>query len=141
MGLLDDVLNNATTTASATTPSVEGSQSSLISAALSMLTNQSGGISGLVQQFTAQGLGHVVNSWVGTGQNLPISPSQLQSVLGSEQVQAIAAKAGISPEAAQSGLSQLLPQLVDHLTPNGEVPQQGDLMSKGMELLKGKLFS
>ena len=141
MGLLDDVLNNVTTTASATTPSVEGSQSSLISAALSMLTNQSGGISGLVQQFTAQGLGHVVNSWVGTGQNLPISPSQLQSVLGSEQVQAIAAKAGISPEAAQTGLAQLLPQLVDHLTPNGEVPQQGDLMSKGMELLKGKLFS
>jgi len=49
-------------------------------------------------------------------------------------------KAGISPESAQNGLSQLLPQLIDHLTPNGEVTQ-GDLMSKGMELLKGKLFS
>jgi uncharacterized protein YidB (DUF937 family) len=67
-------------------------------------------------------------------------PSQLQSVLGSEQVQAIAAKAGISPEAANVGLAQILPQLVNHLTPDGEVPQ-GDLMSKGMELLKGKLFS
>ena len=140
MGLLDDVLKNVTGAAPATAPSAEGSQSSLVTAALSMLTNQSGGISGLVQQFTAQGLGHVVNSWVGTGQNLPISPSQLQSVLGSERLQAIAAKAGISPEAANAGLAQILPQMVDHLTPNGEVPQ-GDLMSKGMELLKGKLFS
>lgn len=141
MGLLDDVLKNVTGGAApATTPSVEASQSSLVTAALSMLTNQSGGISGLAHQFTAKGLGDVVHSWISTGQNLPISPSQLQSVLGSEQVQAIAAKAGISPEAANAGLAQILPQLVDHLTPNGEVPQ-GDLMSKGMELLKGKLFS
>jgi uncharacterized protein YidB (DUF937 family) len=107
---------------------------------MSMLSSQSGGISGLVQQFTSQGLGHLVNSWVGTGNNLPISPEQLQSVLGSEQLEAIAAKAGISPDAAKTGLAHLLPQLVDHLTPNGEVPQ-GDLMSQGMELLKGKLFS
>jgi uncharacterized protein YidB (DUF937 family) len=105
-----------------------------------MLSDQSGGISGLVQQFTAQGLGHVVNSWISTGQNLPISGEQLQGVLGSARVQAIAAKAGVSPEAAKTGLAQMLPQLVDHLTPNGEVPQ-GDLMSNGMELLKGKLFT
>lgn len=137
MGLLDDVLKAATGTA----PAAEGSQSSLASAALSMLSsNESGGISGLVQQFTAQGLGHLVNSWISTGQNLPISPEQLQGVLGSARVQAIAAKAGVSPEVAKTGLAQMLPQLVDHLTPNGEVPQ-GDLMSKGMELLKGNLFS
>ena len=140
MGLLDDVLKNVGGAAPAAAPAVENSQSPLLSAALSMLSNQSGGISGLVQQFAAQGLGHLVNSWISPGQNLPISPEQLQSVLGSAQVQAIAAKAGISPEAAQSGLAQILPQLVDHLTPNGEVPQ-GDLMSKGMELLKGKFFS
>ena len=137
MGLLDDVLKAATGTA----PAAEGSQSSLASAALSMLSSsESGGISGLAQQFAAKGLGHVVSSWIGTGRNLPISPEQLLSVLGSEQVQAIAAKAGISPEAASTGLAQLLPQVVDNLTPNGEVPQ-GDLMSKGLELLKGRLFS
>jgi uncharacterized protein YidB (DUF937 family) len=94
----------------------------------------------LAHQYTANGLGDVIHSWISTGQNLPISPEQVQKVLGSDQVQAIAAKAGISPEAAQSGLAQVLPQIVDRLTPNGEVPQ-GDLMSKGMELLKGKLFS
>lgn len=137
MGLLDDVLKAGTGTA----PAAEGSQSSLASAALSMLSsNESGGIPGLAQQFAAQGLGHVVSSWIGTGRNLPISPEQLKSVLGSEQVQAIAAKAGISPEAASTGLARLLPQLVDNLTPNGEVPQ-GDLVSKGLELLKGRLFS
>ncbi len=80
MGLLDDVLNNVTGAAPATTSAVEGSQSPLISAALSMLTNQSGGISGLAHQFTAKGLGDIVHSWISTGQNLPISPSQLEVV-------------------------------------------------------------
>lgn len=136
MGLLDDAMKAVT----GTSPAAEGSQSSLASAVLSMLTSQSGGISGLVQQFASKGLGNIASSWVGTGQNLPISPEQVHSVLGSEQVQAIANKAGISPENASSALAQILPQIIDHLTPNGEVPQ-GDLMSKGMELLKGKLFS
>ena len=136
MGLLDDVLNKATGVA----PAKDNAQSPLVSIILSMLSNQSGGLSGLVQQFTSKGLGNIVNSWVSTGQNLPITPDQLTRGLGGDQVQAIAAQAGISPEAAQSSLAQILPQIVDHLTPNGEVPQ-GDLMSKGMELLKGKFFS
>ena len=134
MGLLDS-LKAATGVA----PAPE-TQSSLVSAVLSTLANQPGGIPGLVQQFQAKGLGGIISSWVSTGQNLPISAEQVQSALGSEQVEAIAAKAGISPEAAKSGLAQYLPQIVDHLTPNGEMPQ-GDLMSKGMEILKGKLFS
>jgi uncharacterized protein YidB (DUF937 family) len=137
MGLLDDVRKAATGVA----PAPDDAQSSLASAALSMLSNvQSGGLSGFAQRFAAQGLGHIVSSWIGTGQNLPISAEQLKSVLGSEQVQSIAAQAGISPEAANAGLAQILPQLVDRLTPNGEIPQ-GDLVSKGVELLKGKLFS
>jgi uncharacterized protein YidB (DUF937 family) len=136
MGLLDNIVNSV----KGASPTAGGSQSGLAAAVLSALSSQGGGISSLVQQFTASGLGHVVQSWISTGQNLPISSEQIQSVLGSEQVQAIAAKAGISPEAAKAGLAQVLPQLVDHLTPNGEVPE-GDLMSKGVELLKGKLFS
>jgi uncharacterized protein YidB (DUF937 family) len=135
MGLLDDVLNKA----SGVTPAADNFQFSLASAVLSMLS-QSGGVSGLAHQFTAQGLGNIVHSWISTGQNLPISPEQLQSVLGSDQVESLAAKVGVSPETAKSGLAQLLPQLIDQLTPTDEVPQ-GDLMSKGMELLKGKLFS
>lgn len=136
MGLLDDVMKAATGAAAAP----DTSQSSLASAALSMLSSQPGGLSGLVQQFTSGGLGHIVSSWIGTGQNLPISPEQLQSVLGSNQLQAIASQAGLSPENASTGLASLLPQLVDKLTPDGQLPQ-GDLMSQGLELLKGKLFS
>ena len=136
MGLLDDVLQRAT----GTEPAPDCSQPSLASAVLSMLSNQSGGITGFAQQFAAKGFGHIVSSWIGTGQNLPISPEQLQTILGSERVQEIAARAGISPQEANAALAQILPQMVDHLTPNGEVPQ-GDLMSKGMELLKGRLFS
>ena len=117
MSLFDSVMKAATGAA----PALDASQSSLASAALSMLSNsQSGGISGLAQQFAANGLGHLISSWIGTGQNLPITPEQLQSVLGSGQLQA-----------------QILPQIVDHLTPNGQVPQ-GDLMAKGLEMLKGK---
>jgi len=138
MSLFDSVLKAATGTAAGAAPAPDPSQSSLASAVLSMLSNnQTGGISGLAQQFAAQGLGHIISSWIGTGQNLPISAEQLQSVLGSSQVQAIASRIGISPEAVNSGLTQILPQIVDHLTPNGQVPQD-DLLAQGMEMLKGK---
>ena len=134
MSLFDSVLKAATGTA----PALDGSQSSLASAVLSMLSSsQTGGISGLAEQFAARGLGHIISSWIGTGQNLPISAEQLQSVLGSSQVQEIAAKMGLSPEAVNAGLAQILPQIVDHLTPNGQVPQ-GDLLAQGLEMLRGK---
>lgn len=136
MGQLDNVVKAAKETA----PAVDGSQSSLASAVLSMLSSQSGGISGLLQQFNSKGLGNIVTSWISTGQNLPITGAQVQSGLGDEQINAIAAKAGVSSEAAKSGLAQILPLIVDRLTPNGEVPQS-DLMSKGMDLFRGKLFS
>src|ERR1700722_16106886 len=93
----------------------------LASTVMQVINNQPGGLSGLVQQFHDKGLGSLVSSWVGTGQNLPISADQIQHVLGSEQVKELAAKAGISPEAASSHLSQLLPMLIDKITPNGQV--------------------
>jgi len=83
------------------------------------------------------GLAHVVNSWISRGQNLPISAEQIQSVLGSEQIKSLAGKLGLSTDQVSSQLAGLLPQVIDKLTPNGTLPQ-GDLLSKGMELLKGK---
>ena len=65
-----------------------------------------------------------MSSWIGTGQNLPISADQMQHVLGSDQVKELAAKAGMSPDMASNALSQLLPTLVDQLTPSGQVPQR-----------------
>jgi uncharacterized protein YidB (DUF937 family) len=135
MTLLDKVLHMGAGSAP------ESSHSSLISAVLSMLSNpQSGGIQGLIEQFTSNGLGNLISSWIGKGENLPISPEQVKTVFGAEQLNAIAAKAGVSPEVASTGLSQILPQLIDRLTPEGEIPK-GDLTAKGMELLQQKIAS
>jgi uncharacterized protein YidB (DUF937 family) len=113
------------------------SSNPIAASVMQMINSQPGGLCGLVQQFHDKGLGGLVTSWIGTGQNMPISADQLQHVLGSEQVKELAAKCGISPEAATSHLSQLLPGLIDKLTPNGEVPQGGSsILEEGMGMLK-----
>jgi uncharacterized protein YidB (DUF937 family) len=81
-----------------------------------------GGLGGLVEQFQQGGLGDLVSSWVGTGQNMPISAEQLQGVLGSEQIAEFARQFGLSNSDAANQLSQLVPQVVDRLTPAGELP-------------------
>jgi uncharacterized protein YidB (DUF937 family) len=85
-----------------------------------------GGLGGLINAFQRNGLGDQMQSWIGTGQNMPISPDQLQQVLGQGTLGQIAQQLGLSPQASASGLSELLPQLIDRLTPNGQAPQ-GDL--------------
>jgi uncharacterized protein YidB (DUF937 family) len=124
-----------------TLKSVLGSASSskepdLMSAVLNLVGGQSGGLSGFVKQFASKGLGDVAQSWVSTGKNLPISPDQLQSVLGSDVVKGLASKLGMDNNALTSQLSNLLPQVVDKLTPDGKIPE-GDILSKGMDLLGG----
>lgn len=99
---------------------------------------QVGGISGLQQMFEQKGLGGIVSSWIGTGQNLPISADQLQSVLHSDALQNIAAKTGMSTEQVSGVLSQMLPHVVDKLTPNGQVPDAGALEQMVKGLAAGK---
>lgn len=77
---------------------------------------------------------------MGTGSNLPISAEQIQQVLGGGHLQQVAQQAGLDHGQAADGLAQLLPQVVDHLTPGGQLPQGGDLMSGALDLLKGKLL-
>ena len=114
----------------------EGGQGG-VARVLEMLTSQQGGMPGLVQAFEQNGLSHIVASWIGPGGNLPISPEQIQQVLGGEQVEALAQKMGVSPEAARSHLAAVLPGIVDKLTPGGEVPKEGDPLSGGIGLLQG----
>lgn len=104
-----------------------GGSNPLLQIAASMLSNggQFGGLQGLIQQFEQAGLGGHVKSWIGTGQNMPISPDQLTQVLGSGQIQQMAQQAGMDPQAVSNGLSQMLPQLIDKLTPQGEAPSSG----------------
>jgi uncharacterized protein YidB (DUF937 family) len=101
-------------------------------------SNEVGGLSGLVQQFASKGLGDIVNSWVGTGQNLPISADQITHGLGSNLINQLAAKSGLNAQDISSQLSKLLPQVVDKLTPQGKVPE-GDVVSQGLGVLKSLL--
>jgi uncharacterized protein YidB (DUF937 family) len=114
-----------------------GRSPDVLTAVMGLLTtSESGGLSGLVQQFAGNGLGDIVNSWVGKGQNMPISPQQVAQGPGGGTLQSLAAKAGLSTDQMSSHLSELLPGIVDRLTPNGQI-EQGDIMSQGMDLLKG----
>lgn len=103
------------------------------------LMNNSGGLSGLLDKFQQGGLGDLVQSWVGTGSNLPISAEQIQQVLGSGALGDIASKLGIQPEQAAGELSQALPDVVDKLTPGGQLSAEGDLMATAQQML-GKLL-
>jgi uncharacterized protein YidB (DUF937 family) len=90
----------------------------------SQLTSGGGaGLAGLVQQFTSSGLGSQVASWVGNGSNLPVSPQQIEQVMGSDRIRQLAAEHGIDPQQVSSQLARILPALVDKLTPNGQVAQ------------------
>ena len=91
-----------------------------------------GGLGGLVNKLQQGGLGDVVNSWVGSGQNQPVSPSQLGSALGPSIIKTVSQLTGLSEDDLTKQLSQVLPGLVDKLTPNGKLPTVAEL-SKMME--------
>jgi len=134
MGLLDSVVGSL---AAGNTQGGNG----LLDVVMQLIQNQPGGLAGLVQSLQQGGLGEVVNSWVSTGQNMPVSGQQLASALGGDQLQTIAAQLGLSPEQASGSLADLLPQVVDQLTPNGQLPEGGDLLTQGLAMLKkGGLF-
>ena len=143
MGLLDSILQGALGQGQGELPgqgpggSLGGSQGGgalLLQLALQMLaggagtrggSSGSGGLMDLIQQFQQAGLGQQVNSWIGTGQNLPISPEQLTQVFGRGQLEQMAASTGMDVGQVSGGLSDLLPQLIDRVTPDGQVPSQG----------------
>jgi uncharacterized protein YidB (DUF937 family) len=102
------------------------SQHPIASQLLAMLGggNQANGLSELVNTFQQKGLTGIVNSWVGTGANLPINADQIEQALGQERVQQIASKCGMDPEVLKGQLAQVLPTVVDKLTPNGRIENQ-----------------
>jgi uncharacterized protein YidB (DUF937 family) len=105
-----------------------GTQAALINAVISAMTQQGGGaaqgLSQMVSNFEKNGLGDIAKTWVGTGQNAQVNAEQIQQGLGMNMVQQIAQSAGLKPEQASSMLAQLLPNLVDQLTPNGAIDNQ-----------------
>jgi uncharacterized protein YidB (DUF937 family) len=93
-----------------------------------------GGLGALLAQFQKAGFSDHVASWVGTGDNTPLSADAIGQVFGNDALGHIAKQAGVSTDDASAGLAQLLPQLVDHLTPNGQMPA-ADQLAKGLESL------
>jgi uncharacterized protein YidB (DUF937 family) len=86
-----------------------------------------GGLSGLVEKLQKGGLGHAINSWIGSAQNQPVSPGQLGSALGPDIIKTLAQRSGMSEEEITKQLSQILPGIVDKLTPQGRLPAPAEL--------------
>ena len=129
MGLLDSV-------AGAMLGKLGGEQGGMAQIAMDLF-NQNGGLSGILDKFKQGGLGETAASWVGKGENIPVSSDQIASVLGSGAIAEMAAKFGINPETLSAQLAQHLPGVVDKLTPDGEVPaEQGNILSTVLGMLK-----
>jgi uncharacterized protein YidB (DUF937 family) len=120
MGLLDSLLGGQNQ------PNENPGGGSALIGALGGLLAQSGGVQGLLNKFTQAGHGDKVASWISTGENKPISPDQVQNVIGPDQINAIATKLGVDPAQASQLLAQFLPHVVDKLTPNGAVDPAAD---------------
>ena len=133
MGLLDSLLGAAREK----TDSPAGAGA--LVGVLSTLLNQSGGLQGLANKFSQNGQGDTFSSWVGMGENQPVSSNQIQNVLGSEQIQALAAKLGIDPAQASQFLAEYLPKVIDKLTPEGRVDPSADHQQSLANLLPALL--
>jgi uncharacterized protein YidB (DUF937 family) len=91
--------------------------------AVNSILEQHGGLQGVVNEFEKNGLGPTISSWVGTGPNQPISASDLHRALGPDLLQELAAKTGMSVQDLTEKLAQVLPQVVDKMTPGGTIPK------------------
>ena len=103
-----------------------------------MAVQSQGGVTALLDKFRQSGLGQHVDSWVGKGPNMPVTGDQVHQVLGSDAVNAMAAKLGVTPAHAGSTMAQILPELINQLTPSGQVPaEHHSLIEDGLKMLQG----
>ena len=133
MGLLDDLKGMAADAV----PSDSTQPAGIESAITGLLGKGGDALPGLLDKFGGGGLGDVAQSWVGKGANLPVSGAQIKSILGSDVVASVAAKLGLSPEAAADKIAQVLPGLIDKLTPDGVVPDPKALSDRLTGLIRG----
>jgi uncharacterized protein YidB (DUF937 family) len=116
----------------------DNSPVSVPEALVAALGSHEGGLGGLVQKFEAAGLGGVISSCVGTGENQAVAPDALHGILGSDVVQQIAAKTGVPIDQLLPQIAQHLPGIVDGMTPDGKLPSTGSLLDAGLAFLRGK---
>jgi uncharacterized protein YidB (DUF937 family) len=127
MGLLDSVLGQVLGGAQGGVAGGGGNNAALLQAVLGMLGNDApgGGLNGLIEGFQRGGLGDVMSSWISSGQNQPISPDQLGQLLRPDALSALTRQTGGQSGDVLGQLAQLLPQVIDQLTPQGQVPASG----------------
>jgi uncharacterized protein YidB (DUF937 family) len=136
MGLLDTLVTSAVS--SALGGNANNLTGNLVKGVVGMLTSgSSGGLNGLVDKLTQSGLGDVAASWIGKGANQPISPAQIVEALGQDKVEELAQEAGIPPEKGAEVLSEVLPNVVNEMTPDGEVPEEHKLGTLSKIILGG----
>jgi len=140
MGFLDSILGGGNNASQAPPPSVDQQHSMLQSVLAMIQSSKLGGLQGLIQRFQNAGLGHLMSGWISSGPNPPISPNQLQSALGDEHIKEFAQQHNMTEQQATNTLSQLLPHVVDNLTPQGNVPQHGIDWGGALSMLKSKLM-
>jgi uncharacterized protein YidB (DUF937 family) len=133
MGLLDSIAGGVRDAIGG------GVHSGLAGEALNMIGGgQGGGLARLVTAFEGHGLGNIIQSWISTGRNLPVSPDQIARVLGNGQIAQLAARFGVAPEEVSAQLANVLPRIVDSLTPHGSIPDS-DALQEGLSLLRSHL--
>lgn len=129
MGLFDSV-------AGAVLGKLGGEDGNMAQAAIDLF-NQNGGVEGIVEKFKQGGLAEEAASWVGTGANMAVTPDQVASVLGDGEIANLAAKFGLTPDFISNKIAEHLPNIVDKLTPNGEVDgQSGNVIDAVLSMLK-----
>jgi uncharacterized protein YidB (DUF937 family) len=130
MSLFDSLQNQALTTL------LSNNSSPLVTGVLKMIQSHPGGLQGLVKSFQEKGMGDLVSAWVSTGPNPPATTDQVNEVLGNDKVEQMAAEAGVSRDTATSAIAQLLPTVVDKLTPDGHVPEHGNVLEMASRILQ-----
>ena len=106
--------------------------------ALTKMLSANGGVQGLMSKMSSNGLGQQVQSWVGTGENKPVSGAQVSQALDTDSLNKMAQETGSTPEKVSDDVAKVLPEVVDKATPDGQVPKQGDdPLSKGVDAIKG----
>lgn len=138
MGALDQLQRDALGGSAGVDEAPSPQASGLLEGVIEMLASQGGGQAGsaggmqmLARLFQQQGLGDVLSSWIGTGQSRAISADQLGQVFGAEPTSRISQRAGVSPSDGLGLLAQMLPLVIDRLTPQGQIPKLDPLMDLG----------
>lgn len=126
MSMFDSIINEANEKFN-----LGGKAKTVLSALLTLMTNKNqGGLTGFLERFDTAGLGDTATSWIGSGSNMPISNEQLESAVGEDTLRNIADQTGTDYKTATAAAAFLIPRVIDQLTPEGEIPSDGDVLSR-----------